>query len=534
MLSRHNIYYFRWPMPRPVRERGKATHVKISLDTRDPKEALRLSTMLQDHAYNLLRQDWVLNMDFSEIKAMVEAHFAKVLEDRKRDIDKNGALLPFPMAGAKRFIKGIDQSINGTAEYSVFADDDSDLAEIVREFELDLSKSEKDRKRLKMVYWQGAKAMMQEVIAYSESQEKFNFGTAQSQAAITRNISKPENRLERVMEKYTAEMAKAEAWGIRATEERISCFDYLKELVGADFDLPRFDVITARGVKEALQRTPVNRGKLKETRGLPLSEQIKLEGLPTLSPGSINKYLQCYGSFFTWAVANGYADKNPFAKMGMKDNGKKKRDLFKPEQVKVFLTEIDKGKSGLLDSDMKFWGLLIALYTGARLNEIASLTPNDVKQDKKTGIWFFDINDEEEKKRLKTNAATRLVPVHTEILKHGFLQYVDDVRKAGSADTRLLPKLAYSEKEGWGRKLGRWFNDVFLHKLEMKKPGTSFHSLRHTVITNLRRAGVDNHNVRALVGHEPDGVTEEVYMHDLGLPQLQKDIERLNYRQEEE
>lgn len=82
LLSRHNIYYFRWPLPRQIQATGKTIHVKLSLDTRDPKEAIRLSTMLQDHGYNLLKQDWVLGMDYAQIKGMVIAHNDCRVNDR--------------------------------------------------------------------------------------------------------------------------------------------------------------------------------------------------------------------------------------------------------------------------------------------------------------------------------------------------------------------------------------------------------------------------------------------------------------------
>lgn len=537
LRSRHHIFYFRWPLPSLFRQNGKTAHIKISLQTREPKEALRLSTVLLDHVNYLMKQDWILTMDYIEIKAMVEAHFAKILEERKQEIDKHGPLLPFPMARLKRNIKGIEQSIDGTGEFSVFTEDDSDIAQIIRDYELDLTHSDKDRKRLKMMYWQAARAMMQHVIAYNESQEQFNFGAAPVNAngtpAARYMLAKPENRLERVIEKFIAEKTAEKAWGIRAKAERVDCFAYLMELLGKDFDVPRLDIVTAREVKECLQKTPLNRAKMKQTRGLPLLEQVKVEGVPTLSVGSINKYLQCYSGFLTWAVQHGYTDKNHFEKLPLKGKGNR-RDMFPPEQVKMFISEIDKGKSSLLDNDMKYWGVLIAFYTGARLNEIASLTPKDIKQDKKTGIWYFDINDEEEMKRLKTNAATRRVPVHSELIRLGLLDYIEKIRNEGKEDVRLLPGLTFSEKEGWGRKLGRWFNTTFLNNLGIKQKGRSFHSSRHTVATYLRRAGVDNPNVRALIGHEPEGVTEEVYVHDIGLTQLQRDIERLNYRTEEE
>lgn len=48
----------------------------------------------------------------------------------------------------------------------------------------------------------------------------------------------------------------------------------------------------------------------------------------------------------------------------------------------------------------RHWGTLIALYTGARANEIAQILVYEIKE--KNGIWFIDIEDEDNKKRLKT------------------------------------------------------------------------------------------------------------------------------------
>lgn len=77
---------------------------------------------------------------------------------------------------------------------------------------------------------------------------------------------------------------------------------------------------------------------------------------------------------------------------------------------------------------MKYWSTLLFLYTGARRNEIAALTPYDVKQDEASNIWYFDITDEEETKRLKTVAAKRFVPVHSKLIEYGFLEYIEKVK----------------------------------------------------------------------------------------------------------
>ena len=44
--SRHNILYFRWPIPKSSHPQNKASDIKLSLATRDFNEALQLSRLL--------------------------------------------------------------------------------------------------------------------------------------------------------------------------------------------------------------------------------------------------------------------------------------------------------------------------------------------------------------------------------------------------------------------------------------------------------------------------------------------------------
>jgi len=45
-LSRHGFFYLRWPLPLGLCEPGKASDIKVSLRTRERREALRLSRYL--------------------------------------------------------------------------------------------------------------------------------------------------------------------------------------------------------------------------------------------------------------------------------------------------------------------------------------------------------------------------------------------------------------------------------------------------------------------------------------------------------
>lgn len=70
---------------------------------------------------------------------------------------------------------------------------------------------------------------------------------------------------------------------------------------------------------------------------------------------------------------------------------------------------------------------------------------------------------------------------------------------------------SYSEQNGYGRTLGRWFNEVFLVKIGLKSKTLVFHSLRHSMVTELARNDVPEPIVKSVVGHERSGVTQQTY-----------------------
>lgn len=530
--SRHNVFYFRYPVPAILHPQRKQTHIKISLGTRDPKEALRLANLLEYNAYIIMSQGAITFMDHGEITDILKDHFYALLDEKRAAIRRDGPLPDDELRELISLRNHAAEAIENNRDEIIPNEDISHrLKPIIKASGFDIQENSKDYNNMKSLYKKALHGYCNKLITHNESEFAFTFGTRPDvlkiKAAQSKN-AKPQNRLGNLIGSYIAEMKKAEAWEVKTEEERRDCFDLLVEILGDTFNVPDLGVEQARHVKDILMKLPKNRNKNKATRNLPLMEQIEVEGAERLSVASINKYLMLYGALLSWAEKNGYTAKNPFSGMALKkSSSEKKRESFSIEQARKIIRAIDdKGYDGA-DKKFQYWGPLIALYTGARLNEVCSLTVKDVKEE--GGIWHFDINDEEEMKRLKTTAAIRRVPVHSELLRRGFMSYVEEVSKMKGDNLRLLPDVTYEEKTGWGRKLGRWFNDNFLPKHDLKTKTLSFHSLRHTVITNLRKANVDNHIVRALVGHEAEGITEQVYHHGYDLSQLQVAIESLKY-----
>ncbi len=91
-ISRHNVFYFRWPIPRPLHPNGKRSEVKLSLGTREPRTALQLARILSYLGYRLLDDFSGGDVRYDEIRALLKGHFTRLLEKRKASISNSGRL----------------------------------------------------------------------------------------------------------------------------------------------------------------------------------------------------------------------------------------------------------------------------------------------------------------------------------------------------------------------------------------------------------------------------------------------------------
>jgi integrase len=225
---------------------------------------------------------------------------------------------------------------------------------------------------------------------------------------------------------------------------------------------------------------------------------------------------------------------------------KKKRPIFNDKHLELLFSrqEFKTGKWFTKEMDFRFWGPLIALYTGARVNEICQLDVGDVITDAETGVVYFNLVDEDEgedgnvksgRKTLKTEAARRKVPVHDNLIKLGILDYVESRRK--KKEKKLIGGVTYTSSDRWSKKLKTWFNhtlfdDVGLNKHVSEKHTTlSFHCFRSTVINFSKQNRLDRRIMLELVGHDED---LELTVHDdytdvYNLKLKQQEINKLNF-----
>ena len=242
------------------------------------------------------------------------------------------------------------------------------------------------------------------------------------------------------------------------------------------------------------------------------------------APTTINDHLVVLTGFFDYCIDNKVAAMTNPARGLLIPGAHNKAESYEPfklpEVQKIFQPELYVKKMRLPDF---YWGPLVGLFTGARAEEIASLDLAQVYPD--NGIWIIDILDG------KTANAVRKVPVHDELLALGFVDYVKCLQKAGYK--KLFPHLQ-DGKNGYKKNMCRMFGEYLdLPEVNIVDPLKVFHSFRHTVVTKLTGAGVNEGLKRAMVGHDIDTKTsahdDYTHLDALTILNLQTAINKLHY-----
>ncbi|MDW9362495.1 tyrosine-type recombinase/integrase [Sinorhizobium meliloti] len=288
------------------------------------------------------------------------------------------------------------------------------------------------------------------------------------------------------------------------------------DYVGSTYPVHRIDKKAVREWKALLMKYPVKATETKAFEGLKIAHIVKHNeriGKPTISTNTVNRYLSGLGAFCGWLVAHGYLDSNPVTDMFLAKKKDKVVFPFKVDQMNAlfkspFFTGCQGDESPRLWSksgnvhirDHRYWVPLVMLYSGARPGEIAQLAVSDVRQEH--GYWVMHITDEgdgDDDKSVKNEKSMRLVPVHKELVKLGFLDYHADMKEAG--EDRLFP---LAERNSRGQMIADFSRDFgrYLTKIGLKNGrGLSLYSFRHGVFDAYRRAGYLDEQFNFMLGH---------------------------------
>lgn len=187
------------------------------------------------------------------------------------------------------------------------------------------------------------------------------------------------------------------------------------------------------------ERKPVERITRQDV--LAFKDKLLAEGQ---SVANTNMKLSRLRTLLGWAYQNDLAPANVAAGISVKvaDSGKGKRLPFALDELQaIFASPVyangERPKQG--KGEAAYWLPLLGLFTGARLEEIGQLRVSDVQrreypdQDgKMLAGWFLHITEATDERghanRIKNAASERLVPLHPELERLGFVQYVEALK----------------------------------------------------------------------------------------------------------
>lgn len=341
---------------------------------------------------------------------------------------------------------------------------------------------------------------------------------------------RPVRTLNDLISAYEAD--KGPGWSESTREAYKPVFRLLKDVIGPNRDLATITREDGRRLFETVKALPRGLGTIPALKGLTVPEAVakgRELGLRTLAPKSINdSYMALMRSMFRWAVAEQWMAANPLDGLSVKDTvaDAEKRDPFTLDQLKAIFGSDpwkprDDSPSG---KPIRFWGPLLALFHGMRRGEIAGLNVEDIVTSEGVPLILVRAN---EGRRLKTANARRRLPVHPELQRMGFMEFVRRQQEAGH--TQLFPGEVPNARGQVGDGFSDWFTRLVAKKqLSGRKLG--MHSLRHNWQDRLREAGLHGTAIgQELAGRSKGGDVSNNYGSGFSTQALADAVAKISY-----
>ncbi|WP_048781310.1 MULTISPECIES: site-specific integrase [Pantoea] len=215
-----------------------------------------------------------------------------------------------------------------------------------------------------------------------------------------------------------------------------------------------------------------------------------------LADSTVNKMLAKLSAVMNWAVQNGHIDHDYTKGLKVKGVVSSRRAFTENELVKVVNAVTNER-----EPHKRLFGML-AVITGARCGELTQLTKADVVNE--AGHLCIDIN-ERNGKTLKNKGSARVVPLIDGAFGFSLNEFSEWVAGLPDDDNALV--------FGMSRDIAsKWFNEKVLpNALPDRDKNLVLHSLRHTMATLMKQAGVAENIAQDVLGHSNQSITFGLY-----------------------
>ena len=224
-------------------------------------------------------------------------------------------------------------------------------------------------------------------------------------------------------------------------------------------------------------------------------------------PLTINKFEGALSKLFSYAIEAKYITHSPMPKKprtatrALQKVKETARNKFSPEQLQQLFNMpmyTTKRKLYMLKKPLDYWMPLIALLIGMRPpDEICQLQVAHIFEDKDTGIPCILCVGEGDEIAKNKGHRDRVIPIHPDLIKMGFLDYVDKRRAEGA---QMLWEQVRRASKGWGAAAGARANRK-IKKYVVKDRKLVLYSLRHNFGRAINSAGLIGGIEKILLGH---------------------------------
>ncbi len=349
------------------------------------------------------------------------------------------------------------------------------------------------------------------------------------------------------IEKFVAQSRVEGRWTNQTEAQNRNSMELLRLIVG-DKAPGAYTRADAETLRRTLEQIPVNFGKSPRHLKIPIKQVIaeRKPGTKTLSKGTLDRHWNTVTSFFRWVNRqDGIADINIdriFGGFRWAETvpGAREREMWDANSLgRLFVSPIWRGckyypekrycrhePGKAIVRDEYFWLPILALYTAARLDELANLAGTDVQELEGVPVIYFH------GEHLKTESSERYTPIHSILIRLGFL---DLAKEAGSE--RLFPLM---KPNGRDSKLSHNYTEHFTQyrrDVGVYRELMDFHSFRTTATTVAMRNGCSILEADEITGHDSAQRKENkaahtttlLYFRGYGPKRLQAAVEKISY-----
>jgi integrase len=220
----------------------------------------------------------------------------------------------------------------------------------------------------------------------------------------------------------------------------------------------------------------------------------------TFAPGTRSKIRNIMSVVFNHAIRHEWMDRNPITKVRTSAKRLREPDVLSPAEFASLLAELDLRERAMV---------MLAGSTGLRRSELVALTWRDIDLELMQ-VYVRRSCVRNHFGDTKTEASRKPVPLHPSVV-----ECLGVWRKESpypGVDDFILPSVRLEGKQPLSP-------DTLLKKIirpaviraGIKGKAIGWHSLRHSLATNLRAAGVDLKTAQELLRHANSRITLDVY-----------------------